>query len=244
MVRLLENVFAERKRLFIPSLLGITILIYLSLQIVRIRYLLSVGMSFEQNIYLLIVPLLLVVIFIFLYAYGWSRKLAGHVIIVLFFIGGFFGLWRNAYRAANLTNTSEYELLHQGAFIHNADILINEVEYYRITQGAFKENIKIGLIPSNRMESLEWLLREYDVVAINDLPHTNNQGYDVIIAEGENSLEYMEFYKQSITLASNATIFKRDYSGFLPKEILEWIIYRRGTLELQNYTLWFKILIW
>ncbi len=239
-VQLSGRVFTERKRLLIPSLLGITILIYLSLQIVRLRYLLSVGMNFQDNIYLLFIPLLLVVLFLFLYAYGWSGKLARQVVTVLFLICGFFGLWRNANRAANLTDTGEYELLQQEVFIHNADVLINELEQYRITQGAFKEDIRIALAPSNRMESLEWLLREYNVAAIKELPQTNNHDYDVIIVEGENPLEYTESYKQSMALVSNVKIFKGDYSGFLPKEILEWIIYRRGTLELHNFTLWFK----
>lgn len=239
-VHLVEQLFAERKNLLIPSLIGMVILIYLSLQIVRLRYLLSVGLSFQQNIYLLIIPLLLVVVFILLYAYGWSRKLAAQVVTVLFLICGFFGLWRNANRAANLTGTVEHELLQQGVFIHNADVLIHEMEQYRISKGAFSEDIAIGVSSSDRMESMEWLLRDYNVTVLASQPQTNSAVYDVIIIEGENEQDYEGFYRQFLALGSTNRIFKSDYSGFLPREILEWLIYRGGTLELENYTLWFK----
>jgi len=239
-VHLVEQLFAERKNLLIPSLIGLVIVIYLSLQIVRLRYLLSVGLSFQQNIYLLIIPLLLVVVFVLLYAYGWSRKLAGQVVTVLFLVCGFFGLWRNANRAANLTGTVEYELLQQGGFIHNADVLINEMEQYRISKGAFSEDIAIGVSSSDRMESMEWLLRDYNVTALASQPQTNSAEYDVIIVEGDVEQDYEGYYKQSLALRSTSKFFKSDYSGFLPREILEWLIYRGGALELENYTLWFK----
>ncbi|KUK46608.1 MAG: putative membrane protein [Anaerolinea thermophila] len=239
-IHLAENAFIERKHILIPTLVGAVILIYLGLQTVRIRYLLSVGMNFQENIYLLIVPLLLIFVFILLYAYGWSGTLAKQVLAILFLACGCFGLWRNANRAANLTGTAEYELIQQGYFVHNAEILQHEIEQYRVTHGAFPEDIDIGLTSSDREKSLEWLLRDYNVVPFSEISNKNVDNFDIVITQGEKIQEYTGFYKQSLALVSNVKIFKGDYSGFLPKEILEWMIYRRGTLELQNYTLWFK----
>ncbi|RJQ41417.1 MAG: hypothetical protein C4545_06715 [Anaerolineaceae bacterium] len=240
-VQIGKNAMQEKQALRIPILVGIAILVFLSLQIVRLHYLLSVGLDLTKNLILLVAPILLCILFILLYGYGWSKTLALRVVSVLFLFCGAFALLRNANRAANLTGTIEYELVRQGPFLHNSDILIDEIENYRITNGALPEDIHIALSIADQTESMEWLLKNYSVDVVSELSDKNTDDYEILILDPDSLQSFSDYYSQDLALSSNLAWIQKDFSGFLPDEILEWLIYRGGTLQLEDYTLWFKL---
>ena len=240
-VRLGEMVIRERKQILIPTLIGIAVLVFLSLEVVRLNYLISVGLNVYTNLIVLVVPIILFLIVIILFGYGWSKKLALCVSAALFLVCGLFGLVRNANRAANLTGTIEHEIVRKGYFLHNADVLVDEIEQYRISHGAFPQDVHIGISSQDQSESMQWLLQDYSVEKVSVVSESNAADYDIFILEQDGEQMLSGFYSQDLALKSNIRLFNEDNSGFIPAEILEWLLYRGGTLDLKSYALWFRL---
>jgi len=131
--------------------------------------------------------------------------------------------------------------VRQGPFLHNSDILIDEIENYRITNGALPEDIHIALSIADQTESMEWLLKNYSVDVVSELSDKNTDDYEILILDPDSLQSFSDYYSQDLALSSNLAWIQKDFSGFLPDEILEWLIYRGGTLQLEDYTLWFKL---
>lgn len=238
--RIAQNTYHNWKKLLIPCLIGLVVFIYLALQVLRLSYLISLGLDVQKNLLLLVVPILLCLLFILLYSYGWSGNAARQVVEALFILIGLLGLWRTASRAANLSGSAEYEVVREALYLHNADTLLNEIEEYRISHGIFPADLRIGLSLGESTQSMNWLLRDYQLQEVVPASILNSSQFDVMITYDIQINPPVGFYGQDLELLSNVKVFKADYSGFLPKEILEWLIYRRGSLELVDYALWFK----
>jgi hypothetical protein len=221
-------------------LIGLVVLIYLALQVLRLSYLISLGLDVQKNLLLLVAPLMLCLLLVFLYSYGWSGNAAMRVLEALLIVIGMLGLWRTANRAANITGSSEYEMIRAGPYLHNADTLLHEIESYRIAHGIFPSHLRIGLSLSEPNMSMVWLLRDYQVQEVAQVSAMNVAQFDLVIMDDTQLEPPAGFYGQELALLSNVKVFKSDYSGFLPNEILEWLIYRRGSLDLVNDALWFK----
>ncbi|MHB8806726.1 MAG: hypothetical protein ACYC59_04010 [Anaerolineaceae bacterium] len=241
MVQIGSTALQEKKAIRIPILVGIAILVFLSLQVIRLHYLLSVGLDLSKNLALLIAPLVLCILFILLYGYGWSKTHALQVVSVLFLLCGTFALVRNANRSANITDTIEYELIREGSYLKNTDILIEEIENYRIKNEILSEDMDIALSSNDQTESMEWALRDYSVDVVSELSEKDSSGYEVLILNSDSTQTFSEHESQNLVLSSKLAWVQEDFSGFLPDEILEWLIYRTGTLQLENYTVWFKL---
>jgi len=235
------STWQERKAITIPILVGIAILVFLDFQVLRLHYLLSVGLDLRKNLMLLAAPLLLCVLFILLYAYGWSKPRAFQIFSVLFLLCGAFALVRNANRSANITGTYEYELIREGSYLKNSDILLEEIENYR-TEKEIQPNdmVDIALSTNERTESLEWTLRNYSVTVVSDFSGGSSDDYDVLILDVDSTQTFSNHGSQNLALFSDVAWVREDFSGFLPDEILEWLIYRTATLEMTHYTVWFK----
>jgi hypothetical protein len=238
--RIAQNTYHNWKKLLIPCLIWLVVFIYLALQVLRLSYLISLGLDVQKNLLLLVVPILLCLLFILLYSYGWSGNAARQVVEALFILIGLLGLWRTASRAANLSGSAEYEVVREALYLHNADTLLNEIEEYRISHGIFPADLRIGLSLDESTQSMNWLLRDYQLQEVVPASILNSSQFDVMITYDIQINPPVGFYGQDLELLSNVKVFKADYSGFLPKEILEWLIYRRGSLELVDYALWFK----
>ncbi|NMC45329.1 MAG: hypothetical protein GYA52_00705 [Chloroflexi bacterium] len=238
--RIAENIYHNWRKLLIPCLIGLVVLIYLALQILRLSYLISLGLDVQKNLLLLVVPVILCLLFILLYSYGWSGNAAMQVVEALFLLLGMLGLWRTANRAANLSGNAEYEVVREAPYLHNADTLLDEIEEYRISQGIFPADLHIGLSSGEFTRSMKWLLRDYQLHEVVQASTLNSGQFDVMINRDPQIDPPDGFYGQDLALLSNVKVFKVDYSGFLPNEILEWLIYRRGSLDLVHVALWFK----
>lgn len=238
--RIAENIYHNWRKLLIPCLIGLVVLIYLALQILRLSYLISLGLDVQKNLLLLVVPVILCLLFILLYSYGWSGNAAMQVVEALFILVGMLGLWRTANRAADLSGNAEYEVVREAPYLHNADTLLDEIEEYRISQGIFPADLHIGLSSDEFTQSMKWLLRDYQLQEVVQASPLNSDQFDVMIIHDTQIDPPAGFYGQDLALLSNVKVFKVDYSGFLPNEILEWLIYRRGSLDLVHVALWFK----
>ncbi|MGV8025059.1 MAG: hypothetical protein AB2L18_00685 [Anaerolineaceae bacterium] len=240
-VQIGNTAIQEKRAIRIPILVGIVILVFLSLQVIRLHYLLSVGLDLSKNLMLLVAPLVLCILFILLYGYGWSKTHALQAVSVLFLFCGTFALVRNANRSANITDTIEYELIREGSFLKNSDILIEEIENYRTKKEILPEDVNIALSVDNQTESLEWALRNYSVDVVNGLSEKDSSDYEVLILDSDSSPEFSEYENENLVISSKLAWAQEDFSGFLPNEILEWLIYRTATLQNETCTVWFKL---
>jgi len=238
--RIAEYTYHNWKKQLIPGLIGLVVLIYLALQVLRLSYLISLGLDVQKNLLLLVAPLMLCLLLVFLYSYGWSGNAAMRVLEALLIVIGVLGLWRTANRAASITSSSEYEMIRARPYLHNTDTLLHEIESYRIAHGIFPSHLRIGLSLSEPNMSMVWLLRDYQVQEVAQVSAMNAAQFDLVIMDDTQLEPPAGFYGQELALLSNVKVFKSDYSGFLPNEILEWLIYRRGSLDLVNDALWFK----
>lgn len=235
-----HKIYEARDEIGIPVIIGVIILIYLFLQVVRIGYLSAVGVNLVRNILLLIVPILIGVVLLLMYAFGWSGKAARLVVVGLFIIGGFTGLLQKANRASNLTHTLEYEMVNRVGYLHNAHILLEEVEDYRVQQGRLPGELDIALAFNEPVHNLRWLLRAYEVQVLPTDLLSEISDHDVVMSEEPLLLGSDQYYGQVFPMYGQVGIFKDDLSGFLPGPILEWVLYRTSDLEFQEASLWFK----
>jgi len=241
MVQIGNAALQEKKAIRIPILVGIAILVFLSLQVIRLHYLLSVGLDLSKNLALLVAPLVLCILFILLYGYGWSKIHALQVVSVLFLLCGTFALVRNANRSANITDTIEYELIREGSYLKNTDILIEEIENYRTKNEILPEDMDIALSSNDQTEGMEWVLRDYSVSIISELSENESSSYEVLILNSDSTQAFPEHESENLVLFSKLAWVQEDYSGFLPNEILEWLIYRTATLQNETCTVWFRL---
>lgn len=240
MVNIGSATWRERKTILVPFLVGIAILVFLSFQILRLHYLLSAGMELTTNLMLLVSPLLLCILFVLLYAYGWSWTRTVQVLSALFLVCGFFTMVRNANRSANITGTYEYELMREAPYLKNSDLLLEEIENYRTQKSASPKEITIALSMKERTESLQWALRNYSISVVDDPTALDSVDYDIFITNADASYTFNDHESENFVLSSDVAWVREDFSGFLPDEILEWLIYRTASLNVTSFSVWFK----
>lgn len=241
MLAVWQNTIKNWKKNAIPILIGVVILVFLSFQIIRLHYLLAVGLDFTRNIALLTAPIILCILFILLYAYGWSAQSAVQVVSTLFLLCTVFTLLQNANHAADISGTYEYELVRDGSYSKNEDILLTEMESYRRENDLQPENMSIALSMDGRTESLEWMLRDYSVDVIGNISGVPENKYDVFILNGNTVQSFDSHESEILFLSSDVAWVQKDFSGFLPDQILEWLIYRTADVQGRSFIVWFKL---
>jgi len=242
MMQIGSSAWRERKPLILPVLVGLTILVFLSFQLLRLQYLLSAGLDLSLNLTLLITPMLLCLLFILLYAYGWSKPRAVQVLSILFIICGAVALLRNANRSSNLTGTHAYELVQEDSFFKNQDILIERIENYRNARGMPQGEVTIAICMDEPGERWEWVLRDYSVTVTDDISEETSNDYDMMIMRADSTQDFPRHESENLVLSGEVAWVRDDFSGFLPEEILEWLIYRTATLKTTSYAVWYKSL--
>jgi len=235
-----EKTIKTWKKNIIPILIGVVILVFLSLQIIRLHYLLSVGLDLTRNIALLMAPIILCILFIILYGYGWSMPSALQVVSTLFLLCAVFSLLQNANHAADISGTYEYELVRDGSYSKNEDILLTEMEIFRDENDIPLENMTVALSLDERSESLEWMLRNYPVDVISDIENIPENRYELYILDADAQPSFDLHESEILFLSSDVAWVQKDFSGFLPDQILEWLIYRTADVRVSSYTMWFK----
>ncbi len=235
-----EKTIRTWKKNIIPILIGVVILVFLSLQVIRLHYLLSVGLDLSRNIALLMAPIVLCILFILLYGYGWSMQSALQVVSTLFLLCAVFSLLQNASHAADISGTYEYELVRDGPYSKNEDILLTEMESFRTENDIQLENMTVALSLDEKSESLEWMLRNYVVDGIGDIENIPENKYEVYILDADTQPSFNSHESEILFLSSDVAWVQKDFSGFLPDQILEWLIYRTSDVRVSSYMVWFK----
>ena len=241
MLAVLEKTITTWKKNYIPILIGLVILVFLFFQILRLHYLLSVGLDLTRNMALLLAPILLCILFFLLYGYGWSMHSAVQVVSTLFLLCAAFSLLQNASHAADISGTYEYELVRDGPYSKNEDILLTEIESYRKEKDIQLENVTIALSLDERTENLEWMLRNYRVDVIDNIVTVPENKYKVYILNTNAQQSFNAHESKNLFLSSNVAWVQKDFSGFLPDQILEWLLYRTVDVQVSSYTVWFKL---
>ena len=237
----LEKTITTWKKNYIPILIGLVILVFLFFQILRLHYLSSVGLDLTRNMALLLAPILLCILFFLLYGYGWSMHSAVQVVSTLFLLCAAFSLLQNASHAADISGTYEYELVRDGPYSKNEDILLTEIESYRKEKDIQLENVTIALSLDERTENLEWMLRNYWVDVIDNIVTVPENKYKVYILNTNAQQSFNAYESKNLFLSSNVAWVQKDFSGFLPDQILEWLLYRTVDVQVSSYTVWFKL---
>ena len=241
MLAVLEKTITTWKKNYIPILIGLVILVFLFFQILRLHYLLSVGLDLTRNMALLLAPILLCILFFLLYGYGWSMHSAVQVVSTLFLLCAAFSLLQNASHAADISGTYEYELVRDGPYSKNEDILLTEIESYRKEKDIQLENVTVALSLDERTENLEWMLRNYKVDVIDNIVTVPENKYKVYILNTNAQQSFNAHESKNLFLSSNVAWVQKDFSGFLPDQILEWLLYRTVDVQVSSYTVWFKL---
>ncbi len=236
-----DSIWKKRKELFVPFLIGVSILVFCFLEILRFHYLLSLEMPLKSNLMLIITPLFLCLLFIFIYSYGWQRKDVSHLLSALFLLCAAFSLVRNANRSADITGTYEYELLREEPYLRNADILSMEIENYMNRKALQAKDVTIAIATKIPIESLEWSLRDYSINVVPVISKESKDNFDIIIFEADDLHSFSGYRSERLVLFSDVSWVQKGFAGSLSNEILGWLLYRSASLDFTNYMVWFKV---